>query len=328
MAIFHFEIRPVKRSIGQQSTAAAAYRAGETIHDERTGEVHNFSRRKDVRHREIFLPSKYEESTMAWAQDRARLWNKAEAAERRRDARVAREYEVALPSELTAEQRLALARSFSRELADRYGVAVDLAIHDPKPGRESSNFHAHMLTTTREVTPTGLGEKAGLDMGAITRAEKGLSTHPEEYTALRERWATLTNTAFREANIDARVDHRSLAEQGVDRKPLVHVPLEFYQLERQGVPKETAERLREGYRTRIATYRERSTVATATIDNAATVATATIDSAAPLQTRDAEEIRRRAVKAWLRMRSKEGESSRDASSETAVSRDLDQGRDR
>jgi len=354
MAIFHMAIRPVKRSAGQQATGAAAYRAGEKIRDERTGDVHNHSRRKDVRHSEIFLPSKLEASNPAWARDRAHLWNTAEAAEKRRNSRVAREYQVALPPELTPEQRLALARSFSRELADRYGVAVDLAIHDPKPGRDSTNFHAHMLTTTREVTPTGLGAKTGLDMRNVARAQLGLSSHSEEYSTLRERWATLTNQALREANIEARVDHRSLAAQGIDRKPLLHIPLEFYQLERNGMPKEAAERLREAYRARLGAYRERSAAPTsaaavaepsapavspaalaaaATAANAPTSAPAAAPSAAPatprtIPPRNSEEIRRRAVQAWLRMRSREGESTSETSNEAVVSRGPDEGRDR
>jgi len=338
MAIFHFDIRPIKRSSGQQATGAAAYRAGERIRDERTGKLHNFSRRTDVRHAEIVLPSRLEESSAAWARDRARLWNTAEAAEKRRDARVAREFEASLPPELSPEQRLALARSFSRELADRYGVAVDLAIHDPKPDRESTNFHAHFLATTREVTPTGLGAKAGLDMGALARAQKGLSSHNEEYSTLRERWATLTNQALREANIEARVDHRSLAAQGLDRKPLVHVPMEFYQLERSGMPKEAAERLREDYRARINAYRERTAGEAAEPQRAVDsqrpepkvpqTVERTPESNEPVQSRDTEEIRRRAVQAWLRMRSKEGESSQDANNTVAPARDLDEGRDR
>ena len=418
MAIFHMEIRPIKRSAGQQATGAAAYRAGEKIRDERTGDVHNHTRRKDVRHTEIFLPSKLEASNPKWARDRVSLWNAAEAAEKLRTSRVAREYQVALPPELSREQRLALARSFSRELADRYGVAVDLAIHDPKPGRESTNFHAHLLTTTREVTPTGLGAKTGLDMHSVARAQRGLSSHSEEYSTLRERWATLTNEALREANVEARIDHRSLAAQGIDRKPLLHVPMEFYQLERKGMPKEAAERLREDYRTRLTAYRERAaapksaeTVAelgeevgaapsagaaaavtvgpgaappnaasgsastdgatiaptpaahgdrkatpnaaptgastaagtaaqTASVHAAPAVsptAAPTAPTAAPavgptptptFVPRNSEEIRRRAVQAWLRMRSKEGESSRDTNNEVAASRGTDEGRDR
>lgn len=386
MAIFHMEIRPIKRSAGQQATGAAAYRAGEKIRDERSGDVHNHSRRKDVRHTEIFLPSKHEASNVSWARDRARLWNTAEAAEKQRNSRVAREFQVALPPELTPDQRLALARSFSRELADRYGVAVDLAIHDPKPGRESQNFHAHMLTTTREVTPTGLGAKAGLDMHNVARAQRGLASHSEEYSVLRERWATLTNQALRDANVDARIDHRSLAAQGIDRKPLLHVPLEFYQLERNGMPKEAAERLREDYRARLSAYRERAAAPRSAETNAeagelaaqpvtpgvgATPAPAITPASGPTSTstvapgigataapaaarevaptaavapraptsitpaanpdiapRNSEEIRRRAVQAWLRMRSKEGESSRDAGNEAAVSRGTAEERDR
>ena len=106
---------------------------------------------------------------MGWARDRATLWNAAEAAEKQRNSRVAREYQVALPPELTPSQRLELARTLSRELADRYNVAVDLAVHDPRPGGDPRNFHAHLLTTTREITPTGLGAKTGLDKASDKR---------------------------------------------------------------------------------------------------------------------------------------------------------------
>jgi ATP-dependent exoDNAse (exonuclease V) alpha subunit len=312
MALFRFDIRPVKRSAGQQATGAAAYRAGERIRDERTGDLHNHSRRTDVRYTEIFLPSRFGESSMEWARDRAALWNRAEAAEKRRDSCVAREYQVALPSELTPEQRLALARKFSRELSDRYGVAVDLAVHDPKPDRDSRNFHAHLLTTTREITPDGLGAKAGIDMQSTLRAKLGLSTHMEEYSALRERWAALTNEAFREANIEARVDHRSLAAQGIERKPMLHIPMEFYQLERKGMPGDVAQRLREEYRARVAAYLERAnerSVPGVQLEQGATPQrepeAVLSEPAAP---KGIGEVRRRAVQEWLQMRSKEAES--------------------
>src|ERR1700722_10839634 len=167
MANFHIDIKPVKRAAGQKATAAAAYRAGERIRDERTGKSHNHSHRKDVTHTEIFLPSQLGEAPMQWARARASLWNKAEAAEKRSNSRVAREFQVSLPSELSSTQRLALARGFARELSDRYGIAVDLALHDPKAGGDPRYFHAHLLATTREVTPSGLGAKTGLDMQAV-----------------------------------------------------------------------------------------------------------------------------------------------------------------
>ncbi|HVW69134.1 MAG TPA: MobQ family relaxase [Steroidobacteraceae bacterium] len=302
MATYHLHIQSIKRSAGHSATGAAAYRAGERIQDHRSGDVHNHASRKDVRHAEILLPSRFESSGVEWARDRTTLWNSAEAVEKRRNARVAREFQVMLPAELDPPQRLALARSFARELADRYNVVVDLAIHDPRPDRpDSNNFHAHLLTTTREVTEAGLGAKAGLDMQAVARAKLGLTTHSEEFTAVRERWATLTNDALREANIEARVDHRSLAAQGIDRKPLVHVPMEFYRIERQGVPKEVAESLRNDYRARVTAHRERA-------GEKASEKTPAPAPAQAIDPRNLDEVRRQAVQEWLRIRPKEAES--------------------
>ncbi len=221
MAIFHLQIKPVSRSSGRTATAAAAYRSGERIRDERTGALYNHSERDDVLHKEIFLPSQLDrpDSGMEWARDRSSLWNTAEKAEQRSNSRVAREYLVALPAELSAEQRVTLARTFSREIADRYNVAVDLAIHAPRPEGDPRNFHAHLLATTREVTPEGLGAKTGVDMAGEARSERGLPPSRQEFRTLRARWAELTNAALREANVEARIDHRSLEAQGVDREP-------------------------------------------------------------------------------------------------------------
>jgi ATP-dependent exoDNAse (exonuclease V) alpha subunit len=246
--MFHFDIKPVSRAKGQTAPAAAAYRAGERIRNERTGETHNHSRRKDVTHTEIFLPSQFGDAPMEWARDRSRLWNAAESAERRRNSRVAREFQVALPAELSAQQRLTLARTFAREVSDRYGVAVDLALHDPKPSGDPRQFHAHLLMTTREITREGLGAKAGLDMQSAHRFRMGLSDHKTEYVAVRERWASLTNAAFKDANIDIRVDHRTLAAQGIDREPVVHVPLEFYRQQTKGLDRDGIRKMREDYK--------------------------------------------------------------------------------
>jgi ATP-dependent exoDNAse (exonuclease V) alpha subunit len=258
MAMFHMEIQPIQRSAGRQATAAAAYRSGERIRDEQTGELHNYSRRKDVLHTEIFLPAKVDASQMEWALDRATLWNAAEAAEKRSNSRVAREYQVSLPSELAPSQRLELGRKFSQELADRYGVAVDLAIHEPRAGGDPRNFHAHLLTTTREVTPAGLGAKMGIDMQYRERLKGGLPSGRAEFFALRERWAVLTNDALREANIEARVDHRTLRAQGIDREPKPFIPIGAYKMERSGVRSPVAERLREDYRARVQAREERA----------------------------------------------------------------------
>ncbi len=282
MAIFGIQISSVSRGAGRRATAAAAYRAGERIRDERGGRLYNFSRRSDVLHSEIFLPAQYEGIALPWARQRERLWNTAEHAEKQHNARVAREYQVLLPAELDPGQRIVLSRGFARELADRYNVAVDLAVHAPRLGSDPRNFHAHLLTTTREVTPTGLGAKAGLDLQPRERHRRGLPDHSHEYVLVRERWAVHVNEALRAANIEARVDHRSLAAQGIERAPR-HVPLVQLKIEQRALRGELAERLRAEYRARVQQQ----------LDAA---------PAAPSPARDVQEIRRQAREAWLRLR--------------------------
>jgi hypothetical protein len=258
MAIFRLQITPITRGGGSSSVGAAAYRAGERLRDDRTNEVHNHSRRKDVTHSEIMLPGHVSGENMDWARNRASLWNSVENAETRKNARVATEIQVTLPFELTPARRLQMARTFSQEVADHYRVAVDLAVHDPRPSGDPRNFHAHLLLTTREVLPAGLGAKAGLNMQTSERVRLGLPNVSQEFTAIRERWATLTNEALKEANIESRVDHRSLAEQGVDREPRPHIPFAAFKIERAGKHSEVAEAIRADYNARVQARLERS----------------------------------------------------------------------
>lgn len=307
MAIFHLDIRPVGRSAGRTATSAAAYRAGERIRDERTGALYNHSKRDDVLHKEIFLPSKLERagSGMEWARNRSTLWNMAEEVERYPNANVAREYQVALPPELSAEKRVGLARTFSREIADRYNVAVDLAVHAPRPEGDPRNFHAHLLATTREITPEGLGPKTGLDMTGGVRSELGLPPSRQEFRTLRARWAELTNEALREANIEARIDHRSLEAQGIDREPKPRLPWAAIAAERKGERSEVAERIRERYRQRVAARREKA----AGKDAGRLAGKAADSGAAKPQAgegsgpQDMDARRRQAVQDWLKHRS-------------------------
>src|ERR1700739_129022 len=94
MAIYHLAMKPISRSGGRSAVAAAAYRASQKLTNERDGLTHDFTHRRGVEHTEIVLP---EGADAEWARDRSTLWNQAEAAEKRKDARVAREIEVALP---------------------------------------------------------------------------------------------------------------------------------------------------------------------------------------------------------------------------------------
>jgi ATP-dependent exoDNAse (exonuclease V) alpha subunit len=295
------------------------------LRDDRTSELHNHSRRKDVTHTEIMLPGHLSGENMDWARNRATLWNSVENAETRKNARVANEIQVTLPFELPAASRLAIARTFSQELADHYRVAVDLAVHDPRPSGDPRNYHAHLLMTTREVLPAGLGAKAGINLDTRERIRLGLPNLSQEFTAIRERWATLTNEALKEANIGARVDHRSLAEQGIDREPRPHIPFAAFKIERAGKYSEVAESIRADYDARVQARQERTAAREgAGLDPAgreATARDATSREASPRQPaprepvvteatagaapRNLEDIRREARENWLRMRSEQ-----------------------
>ena len=166
MAIYHCSMKPVARSGGRSAVAAVAYRTASRLFNERDGLVHDFTAKRGVDHCEIVLPEGVEAE---WAKDRAALWNAVERAEKRKDARVAREFELALPHELSRERQIALARAFAQDLADYYGTAVDFAIHCPTGDTDIRNVHAHVMMTTREVTTNGLGGNSISD-GALPAA--------------------------------------------------------------------------------------------------------------------------------------------------------------
>jgi hypothetical protein len=253
MAVYYLNMKTFGRAGGSSAASAAAYRAGERIRDERTGRTYDHSERQDVMHKEIVLPSRFAGEDMAWARDRANLWNAAESAETRKNARVAREYLVALPVELSPDQRLGLVRGFSQELSDRYGFAVDVAIHAPRdfPGSDPRNFHAHLLATTREINAEGLGAKTTLDMNDGDRGKLGLKPAVHELLHVRARWAEVANEALQEAQVAARIDHRTLEAQGIDREPSPRIPRAAFEMERHGYRSEVAERIRENYQARV-----------------------------------------------------------------------------
>jgi ATP-dependent exoDNAse (exonuclease V) alpha subunit len=299
VAIYFLNMKTFGRAGGSSAASAAAYRAGERIHDERTGKTYDHSERQDVMHKEIVLPSKFAGDDIAWARDRSSLWNAAEAVETRKNARIAREYLVALPVELSPQGRLGLVRSFSQELSDRYGFAVDFAIHAPRdfPGSDPRNFHAHLLTTTREVAIGGLGAKTTLDMNDDNRRKLGLEPAINELLHVRARWASATNEALQEARFAARVDHRSLEAQGIDREPRPQIPRAAFEMERHGYRSVVADRIREDYQARV--QARLSKVAA--------------------KPQSLEEIRREARDNWLRMRQDRIQSRTQDPAESAAS---------
>ena len=307
MAIYFLNIKTFGRAGGSSAASAAAYRAGERIRDERTGKTYDHSERQDVMHKEIILPSKFADDDMSWATDRSSLWNLAESAEARKNARVAREYLVALPVELSPQQRVGLVKGFSQELSDRYGFAVDVAIHAPRefPGSDPRNFHAHLLTTTREVTTEGLGAKTTLDMNDSRRHALGLEPAINELLHARARWGAAANEALQAAQISARVDHRSLEAQGIDREPRLQIPRAAFEMERHGYRSVVAERLREEYQARLLTRVQAGLASVAsreTLSTAESSAAIVGAASAAVKPRSTEEIRREARENWLRLR--------------------------
>ena len=216
-------VKPVSRSKGRSSTAAAAYRAGCEIKDDRTGLKHDYTKKEGVKHTEIITPDGVNIPT------RSELWNAAEAAEKRKDGCTAREYEVNLPHELNEQQRTELAQDFCKQLAKTHGIAVDLCIHEPtdkevKAGADARNHHAHILTTTRKITNNGLTDKADI--------EKSGRKRKDDLKATRSLWADTANKHLKKAGLENRIDERSLKEQGSSLKPTIKMGKVATQIER------------------------------------------------------------------------------------------------
>ena len=210
MAVFHASLTLISRSQGHSAVAAAAYRAGLRLSDQRTGLVHDFTKKKGVEATSMRVPL-----AAAWAHDVPLLWNRAEAAETRVNARVGRELVVALPHELSPEGRATLATRIADDLVERYRVGVLVAIHAPNGKGDDRNHHAHLLMTTRVLTPDGFGAKV--------RVLDDQKSGPIEVAAIRALVADRTNAALADAGVAARIDHRTLrvqAREAADRGDL------------------------------------------------------------------------------------------------------------
>lgn len=209
MAIYHLSAKVISRSSGRSAVAAAAYRCGERLLNQRDGQVHDFRARSGVQATFMAAP----EDAPSWTLDRQALWTAVELHETRGNATTAREWEAALPAELDAGQREALSRQFAAAMVERFGIVADCAIHAPSAEGDRRNHHLHMLTTTRAVTAEGFGAKTReLDGG------KGRGHAVDEVRAL---WADLCNHALEAAQVHERVDHRSHAALRVEAQEAV-----------------------------------------------------------------------------------------------------------
>jgi hypothetical protein len=213
MVQYHLSVKTVSRSSGRSAPAAAAYRSGTMIMNERDGVVHDYSSRGGVDRKNGTFVVAPEGAT--WALERAVLWNASEKSETRRNSTLAREYELGLPHELSQDERISLCRRFAEWLVGEYCVAVDVAIHEPSRSGDNRNWHAHILTTTRTCGPAGLGPK--------TRILDDRATGPIEVERIRATWASMSNEALESAGIDERVTHLGHRARGLDQAPTRHL---------------------------------------------------------------------------------------------------------
>src|ERR1700674_2056188 len=213
MAIYRFEAKVISRGGGRSTvasasyrtgkcvTSAAAYRAGTKLTDERTGQSFDYSKKEGVLGAEIMVPH----DAPAWMAERSKLWNAVEACEKRKDAQLAKDFVIALPHEMTHDQRVALTREFVREQFTDKGFVADVAWH--APSREDSlNVHAHVMVTMRKVDGDGFSR---------FKERPPANDHPQkhwkqELAGLRQAWADTANKHLEAAGLEARIDPRSL----------------------------------------------------------------------------------------------------------------------
>ncbi len=203
MALYHFSAKVIQRSQGRSAVAAAAYRAAEELHDKLLDQDHDYTDKQHVVHKEIMLPDGAPERWL----DRETLWNEVEAAERRKDAVLARAIEISLPRELGQAEAVALVQDFVREQFVARGMVADLNVHWTKARDGGEQPHAHVMLTMRGVEGDGFGlkQRAWNDKALLR--------------TWRERWAEVANARLHELGHDARIDHRSYADQGIDLEP-------------------------------------------------------------------------------------------------------------
>jgi hypothetical protein len=246
MAIYHCSIKIIKRSQGRSAIAAAAYRSGQRLTNEWDGITHDYTKKGGVVHSEILLPT----HAPPQFSDRSALWNSVEKTEKNSNAQLAREIEIALPSELNRNMQIELVRSYVRDTFVASGMCADFSIHDKGDG----NPHAHIMLTIRPLKESGeWGAKCRKEYDLNGRGQRiplpsgGFKSHrvnttdwndPGKAEVWRAMWADACNRALEQIGRPERIDHRSYVRQGVQQIPTVHVGVAATQMEHRGLTTE------------------------------------------------------------------------------------------
>ena len=226
MAIYHFSVKTISRGNGRSAVACAAYRSSEKLVCDFYGKEQDYTRKTGVEFTKIYAP----ENTNTELLKRQTLWNEVEKVERRKDALLAREFEIAFPSELNAEQRENMLNELCRNLVKKYSVIVDAAIHAPHTdsGSDERNYHAHIMFTTRSIN-----EQGGFSAKKYRDFSRDNGT--ETVSHWRESFAELCNHHLEQNGFDERVDHRSYEDQESDLEATQHEGPQATYLRRRGI---------------------------------------------------------------------------------------------
>jgi len=232
LAIFYLKTIPVSRSKGQSATAGSAYRAGEKITDQRTGLIHDYTKKSGVI--ETMMFNNFDLT-------REELWNMSELSNTRKNSRVAREFQVALPHELGNENHKKILIKYSEMLVRRYGVAVDVAIHSPGREGDHRNVHAHIYCTTQVMNTGQLKDKSLLERSDSDLKALGQMVGKRQVKFCRAYWQRCVNSEFRKLGMTERIDHRSNEDRKLSRIPQIHVGPRGTVLARRGRGHESQE---------------------------------------------------------------------------------------
>lgn len=219
MAIYHLNAKIFGRSNGRSAVAAAAYRSGEKLENEQTGDKWDFTRKDGIYKSGI----EYPDNSPEWVKDRETLWNEVERKENRINSQFSREYDIALPSELSKDENEKILKDFIKDNFTKRGIVADWAIHEPSKEGDEKNIHAHVMTTLRQVDQNGWSNNKDRE-----------GNQKEHLENIRESWAKTVNRELERKGLDERIDHRTLAEQGIERIPQQHMGVVATAMERSG----------------------------------------------------------------------------------------------
>ena len=241
MAIFHMSFQNTSAGKGRSAIAGAAYRSGEKLFDQKEGRSYFYAR--SVTPESFILTPK---NAPAWASDREKLWNEVERKDRRANSRYAKEFNVALPVELSEDEQKELLTKYVQENFVDEGMVADVAIHRDHP----DNPHAHVMLTNRPFNPDGTwglkskrenildenGNKTYTGNSRFPRSRKVWLVDwdkKEKITEWRHNWAVSVNQVLEQKNIPDRISEKSFIEQGIDDTPMQHEGINSKRYERK-----------------------------------------------------------------------------------------------